>query len=203
MLGDFDFEGIEEANRILGPIYFVTFVFFVFFILVNMFLAIINDTYAQVKDDIDNNENEFALMEYVGKAWDRITERFRLRRKEVKETEDAVRTADANKDGLIQYEELRDRLRKQGHSKEQVTEIFTRYDLDGDRVLNATEQEALTSDLARMQKDIDEAESEAKQAVVMRRSSSRPRGLGVSAVGSSARLPLGSLDDNADFKVLK
>ncbi|NXN66707.1 PK2L2 protein, partial [Himantopus himantopus] len=51
VLGDFNFEAIEAANRILGPIYFITFVFFVFFILLNMFLAIINDTYSEVKAD--------------------------------------------------------------------------------------------------------------------------------------------------------
>uniref|UniRef100_A0A674ITA1 Polycystin-2 n=1 Tax=Terrapene triunguis TaxID=2587831 RepID=A0A674ITA1_9SAUR len=33
ILGDFNFTEIEEANRILGPIYFTTFVFFMFFIL--------------------------------------------------------------------------------------------------------------------------------------------------------------------------
>ncbi|XP_075571731.1 polycystin-2-like protein 2 [Pelecanus crispus] len=53
VLGDFNFEAIEAANRILGPIYFITFVFFVFFILLNMFLAIINDTYSQVKADFE------------------------------------------------------------------------------------------------------------------------------------------------------
>ncbi|NXE04016.1 PK2L2 protein, partial [Lophotis ruficrista] len=51
ILGDFNFETIEAADRILGPIYFITFVFFVFFILLNMFLAIINDTYSEVKTD--------------------------------------------------------------------------------------------------------------------------------------------------------
>ncbi|XP_010123541.1 PREDICTED: polycystic kidney disease 2-like 2 protein, partial [Chlamydotis macqueenii] len=51
ILGDFNFETIEAADRILGPIYFITFVFFVFFILLNMFLAIINDTYSEVKAD--------------------------------------------------------------------------------------------------------------------------------------------------------
>ncbi|NXC42107.1 PK2L2 protein, partial [Penelope pileata] len=50
MLGDFDF-GTIEGNGILGPIYFISFVFFVFFILLNMFLAIINDTYSEVKAD--------------------------------------------------------------------------------------------------------------------------------------------------------
>lgn len=33
VLGDFNFAGIQQANRILGPIYFITFIFFVFFIL--------------------------------------------------------------------------------------------------------------------------------------------------------------------------
>ncbi|XP_078267422.1 polycystin-2-like protein 2 [Rhinoraja longicauda] len=51
ILGDFDFREIEEANRILGPIYFITFVFSLFFVLLNVFLAIINDTYSEVKDD--------------------------------------------------------------------------------------------------------------------------------------------------------
>lgn len=32
-LGDFEYELIEEANHILGPIYFLSYVLFVFFIL--------------------------------------------------------------------------------------------------------------------------------------------------------------------------
>ncbi|KAL6091589.1 hypothetical protein STEG23_001244 [Scotinomys teguina] len=51
VLGDFNFAGIQQANWILGPIYFITFIFFVFFVLLNMFLAIINDTYSEVKAD--------------------------------------------------------------------------------------------------------------------------------------------------------
>lgn len=33
ILGDFEFSEIKEANPVLGPIYFNTFVFFIFFIL--------------------------------------------------------------------------------------------------------------------------------------------------------------------------
>lgn len=33
ILGDFDYDAIDRANRVLGPIYFVTYVFFVFFVL--------------------------------------------------------------------------------------------------------------------------------------------------------------------------
>lgn len=33
ILGDFDYLGIEQANRTLGPIFFVCYIFFVFFVL--------------------------------------------------------------------------------------------------------------------------------------------------------------------------
>ncbi|KHJ98467.1 transporter, cation channel family protein [Oesophagostomum dentatum] len=47
ILGDFNFGALERTNRILGPIFFITYVFFVFFVLLNMFLAIINDSYVE------------------------------------------------------------------------------------------------------------------------------------------------------------
>lgn len=46
ILGDFPSEVIK-VNQILGPIFFFLFVFLVFFIMLNMFLAIINDAYAE------------------------------------------------------------------------------------------------------------------------------------------------------------
>ncbi|NXI43728.1 PK2L2 protein, partial [Galbula dea] len=53
LLGDFNFETTEAANKVLGPLYFITFVFFEFFILMNMFLAIINHTYSAVKAEFE------------------------------------------------------------------------------------------------------------------------------------------------------
>lgn len=64
ILGDFDFHQLEAANRYLGPIFFMLFVFFVFFVLINMFLAIINDTYSEVKGDMANQKNEFEMTDY-------------------------------------------------------------------------------------------------------------------------------------------
>ncbi|CAF4228653.1 unnamed protein product [Adineta steineri] len=40
ILGSFDFPALQQAHRVLGPIFFLTYVFFVFFVLLNMFLAI-------------------------------------------------------------------------------------------------------------------------------------------------------------------
>ena len=61
MLGDFDFDAMEQANRVLGPIFFLTYVFFVFFVLLNMFIAIINDTYGEIKMEIASQMCEIVL----------------------------------------------------------------------------------------------------------------------------------------------
>jgi len=65
ILGDFNFQALQQANRILGPAFFILYVFFVFFILLNMFLAIINDTYSEVKADISTQKSEFEMSDYL------------------------------------------------------------------------------------------------------------------------------------------
>lgn len=65
ILGDFNFGALQQANRVLGPAYFILYVFFVFFILLNMFLAIINDTYSEVKADLAEQPNEFEVGDYL------------------------------------------------------------------------------------------------------------------------------------------
>lgn len=52
---------MEKANRVMGPIFFLAYVFFVFFVLLNMFLAIINDTYSEVKEEIAAQKNDFEV----------------------------------------------------------------------------------------------------------------------------------------------
>ena len=59
ILGDFNFTVIEQADWIFGPIYFLSYIFFVFFVLLNVFLAIINDTYGEVKADIKTRKPAF------------------------------------------------------------------------------------------------------------------------------------------------
>ena len=53
ILGDFDFMEIYTAKPNWGPFYFISYIFMVFFFLLNMFLAIVNDTYAEVKEEMD------------------------------------------------------------------------------------------------------------------------------------------------------
>eukprot|EP00040_Diaphanoeca_grandis_P020192 m.107400 g.107400 ORF g.107400 m.107400 type:complete len:688 (+) comp27793_c1_seq1:310-2373(+) len=80
ILGDFDFYALQQSHPVFGPIYFVVYVFVVFFILVNVFLAIINDSYINVKDKLKSPENQhqFKLAELMSKKWRAL---FRLKRK--------------------------------------------------------------------------------------------------------------------------
>uniref|UniRef100_A0A5K3F9S6 PKD_channel domain-containing protein n=1 Tax=Mesocestoides corti TaxID=53468 RepID=A0A5K3F9S6_MESCO len=65
ILGDFDIEAIQEAHIVLGPVYFIIYIFFVFFVLLNMFLAIIGEAYAKVKKDMVKRKNDFKFIGYV------------------------------------------------------------------------------------------------------------------------------------------
>lgn len=80
VLGDFDFHAILNVHRVLGPIFFLTYVFFVFFVLLNMFLAIINDTYSEVKSDMMTQKSEFELAEYLKKSYDKMLDRLNVKR---------------------------------------------------------------------------------------------------------------------------
>ncbi len=64
ILGDFNFKAIESASTFLGPVYFLCYIFFVFFVLLNMFLAIINDTYADVKTEVKSRKADFQMGDF-------------------------------------------------------------------------------------------------------------------------------------------
>jgi polycystin 2 len=109
ILGDFDYEAIQRAQRILGPIYFLSYIFFVFFVLLNMFLAIINDTYAEVKGEIV--ESEIKLTTFLKKGCSRIMDKFNLKHEKIVDIQHALVKGDLNNDKLIDFDEFRNNLR--------------------------------------------------------------------------------------------
>ena len=111
ILGDFDFQAIEAANRVMGPIYFITYVFFVFFVLINMFLAIINDTYAEVKSDLSQQESEFELGDYFKKGYDKMMSKLSFKKDKIVDIQKALASADNNQDNKVDYEEWRMELK--------------------------------------------------------------------------------------------
>ncbi|XP_055000078.1 polycystic kidney disease 2-like 2 protein isoform X2 [Sorex araneus] len=129
VLGDFNFAGIQQASRVLGPIYFITFIFFVFFILLNMFLAIINDTYSEVKADFSiGRRPDSDLGKMIKETYNNILEKLKLKKPEHKEK--SMETGDlakkARREGFGEQEiqraermkKWKDRLEKKYYSED-------------------------------------------------------------------------------------
>jgi len=144
ILGDFDFHSIEQANRILGPIFFLCYVFFVFFVLLNMFLAIINDTYSDVKAEIASSKNDFELGDYFKRGYNNMLGKVGMRNKLI-DIENALKLANA--DGEVTYEEVRQNLKKCNFSDLEIEMFFAKYDVDGDGIFSWDEGAQIINDL--------------------------------------------------------
>ncbi len=64
-LGDFDFEAIFVVNPTVATFYFFSFIGLITMVLMNMFIAIINDSYADIEEETVKVENELEILEYV------------------------------------------------------------------------------------------------------------------------------------------
>ena len=72
MLGDFDFPAFQDAEKHLGPLFFIFYIFIVFFILLNMFLAIINDTYSEVKGEMEMTKIQFEITDLFARGYNNV-----------------------------------------------------------------------------------------------------------------------------------
>ncbi|XP_069834369.1 polycystin-2 isoform X2 [Dendropsophus ebraccatus] len=143
ILGDFNFTEIEEANRILGPIYFTSFVFFMFFILLNMFLAIISDTYSEVKTDMAQQKSEMELADLIKKGCSKAMVKLKLKKTAVDDISESLRQGG----GKLNFDELRQDLKGKGHTDAEIEAIFAKYDQDGDQELTEHEHQQMRDDL--------------------------------------------------------
>ncbi|ELW49349.1 Polycystic kidney disease 2-like 1 protein [Tupaia chinensis] len=142
ILGDFDYNAIDNANRILGPVYFVTYVFFVFFVLLNMFLAIINDTYSEVKEELAGQKDELQLSDLLRQGYNKTLLRLRLRKEQVSDVQKVLQGGEQE----VQFEEFTNTLRQLGHAEHEIS-AFARFDRDGNHILDEKEQEQMRRDL--------------------------------------------------------
>ncbi|XP_018517101.1 LOW QUALITY PROTEIN: polycystin-2 [Lates calcarifer] len=151
ILGDFEFSEIEEATRCFGPIYFTTFVFFIFFILMNMFLAIINDTYSEVKADMSQQRSDMEMTDLIKKGCNKALMKLRLKKTAVDDISDSLRQAG----GKLNFDELRQDLKGKGHTDAEIQAIFAKYDQDGDQELTEHEHQQMRDDLEKEREDLD------------------------------------------------
>ncbi|CAG5128639.1 unnamed protein product, partial [Candidula unifasciata] len=150
ILGDFNFYQLEQANRILGPIFFMLFVFFVFFVLINMFLAIINDTYSEVKSDMAKQTDLFIMSDYLKQGYGKIWDKLGTKREQLEDYEKILSTGKK-----MHFNDWKKQLLEQNFNEEEIEEVFAKYDIDGDRYLDPPEQQKMLAELQKLKTDLD------------------------------------------------
>ena len=108
VLGDFDFPTLQSASPTLGPIYFVSYIFFVFFVLMNMFLAIINDTYSEVKNDCE--EDEFDMGGFFKRGVDKVLTKMHLSKDKIVDIQNIL-DSEHNQNETLDFDKWRAELR--------------------------------------------------------------------------------------------
>ena len=71
--GKFDFYEMIDANRILGPIFFFSYVSVVVWVLLNMFLSIINASFSQIRNETEAIDGELEIVEFMIERFKRWT----------------------------------------------------------------------------------------------------------------------------------
>ncbi|KAF7255372.1 hypothetical protein EG68_08195 [Paragonimus skrjabini miyazakii] len=145
MVGDIDFAALQRAHFILGPLFFVLFIFFAVFVLLNMFLAIVNDAYASVKEELVKQRTQLKLKDMVKRS---AKEMFNMmRKKSTKSLVQILRAADLFDREVIPFDEYRMALKKYGYGDTEIASTFIKYDADGDNCLNIREQRIMEDEI--------------------------------------------------------
>ncbi|KAM9804248.1 polycystin-2-like protein 1 [Neosynchiropus ocellatus] len=143
ILGDFDYDAIDRANRVLGPIYFVSYVFVVFFILLNMFLAIINDTYSEVKEELSSQKDELHFTDLIKQSYLKTFMKLKHKNDKISDVQKALHSGS----GEIEFKDFRKTLKRMGHDDHEITAAFSQFDRDGNQILDEEEQRKMKTQL--------------------------------------------------------
>jgi polycystin 2 len=68
-----------------------------------------------------------------------------------------------NNDQQIDFIEWRNNLRAKGYADIEIETLFAKYDLDGDKILNAEEQKNMMKDLAEQNEELKDAIAELEE----------------------------------------
>jgi len=150
-LGDINYSDLVDANGVMAPILFYSYILMVFFILLNMFLAILNDSYADVKA-----EETVESLNYYKNLKDKFTNGLKglfNRKQMIHNIAENLKESDVDLDNLIDEKELERVLADNPEAYEILKttgakDILSKYDMSGDGVLDKDEMTAILKDLA-------------------------------------------------------
>ena len=172
ILGSFDYSEIEQSNRYLAPMFFFSYMLLVFFVLLNMFIAIINNAYDSVRESAARRDAELRVQQLLSGKVQRLTPWAQIKRgllimkeamlvKRYKKRSaliEKIRSGkgDVNLDGMITRAEAVAGL----NLDETELDEFDRYDANDDDQLDADEIAGWLADLKVEKEHLEEALSD-------------------------------------------
>ncbi|KNC50965.1 polycystic kidney disease 2 [Thecamonas trahens ATCC 50062] len=155
-LGEFDFEGLRHSNRGFGPFFFFTFIILIFFIVLSMFLAIVDNAYDEVSEELRRSQEPSVFAKALAwfsttKVGSRMASFLELQDK-LTEIRRAIEIGDLNHDGKISKKELQIIMdSKREYFEGTAADLMERYDVDNDNMLSEAERARFYADMEREQ----------------------------------------------------
>lgn len=148
-MGDFDFDSMQQTNERLGPLLFVLYIVLVFFTLLNMFLAIIAESFSEVKGDMLISNDQDPLIQGMKFAFSRV--------KNMKSGVFANKLGNTyqDKNGKLNSEGMKKYMKDNGVDvpEDVAKEILREYDIDNSGSLDKTEQKKMLKDFDKKRKE--------------------------------------------------
>jgi hypothetical protein len=117
-----------------------------------MFLAIINDTYAEVKSEL-SSDDDFDMMDYFKSSYNNLMVKLGKQTEQIEGIQQAIKEAGTAK--KLSFEKVRDELKKRNLSDQEIEMLFAKYDLDQNRELDEDELKSMLSDLEGKKKELE------------------------------------------------
>jgi len=117
-----------------------------------MFLAIINDTYAEVKSEVQEGKNEFPILDYFKSHYRNLLVKLGKQKEQIEGIQAALNAEGKQR---LSYLHVRDELRKRNLTDVEIEMLFAKYDLDSNRELDQNELQKMFQDLEGKKKKLD------------------------------------------------
>ena len=93
--GKMDLAELKRANRVIGPLFGFSFNMLMAFIFLNFFVAILNDSYEDVKENTDKQSKEYEMADFI---LDRLTKLLGFKNRSQEERTDIIHSIGASGD---------------------------------------------------------------------------------------------------------
>ncbi len=109
-------------------------------------MAIINQSYSKVKEEMAQSAPEFMLSDYLKLNYTRVVEKLNLRRNRILDIQEVLKSDEVSQKDELDFNLWRRELKKKGYADMEIEALFSRYDKEFDKKLNELEKIKLERD---------------------------------------------------------